>query len=107
MGDPSPKSRRALTVVAHLAYGVGIGPALGLLRQEWGRVAEDTAVGTAVGTAVSSGLGSELDHLAAFYRGSPAAVERTILEGVLPILDHAVYGAAWGGLCRALRSNPV
>jgi hypothetical protein len=49
MGDPSPKSRRALTAVAHQAYGVGLGPALGLLRRECGGVAEDTAMGTALG----------------------------------------------------------
>ncbi len=43
--DWSPEARRVLTGVAHLAYGVGTGTTLGLLRRERGGVAEEATVG--------------------------------------------------------------
>ena len=42
--DWSPMAQRALTRVAHVAYGVGSGTALGLLRREKDGVAEEAAV---------------------------------------------------------------
>ena len=49
LDDTSTETRRAPTVVAHPAYGAGIGAALGALRRERGGVAEETAVGATLG----------------------------------------------------------
>jgi hypothetical protein len=104
LDDPSPETRRVLTAVAHLAYGVGIGAALGLLRRERGGVAEETAVGTALGLLAWGANWSGLlpligAHLLPWKERTPKVL--------LPILDHAVYGAAWGFLYRAMRSDRV
>jgi hypothetical protein len=42
-------ARRALTVAAHFAYGMGTGTAFGFLRRERGGPSEETAVGAALG----------------------------------------------------------
>ena len=104
LGDPSPGARRVLSAVAHLAYGVGLGSALGLLRRERGGVAEETAVGTALGLLAWGANWTVLLPSAGVHR--PPWKERTP-KVLLPILDHAVYGAAWGFLYRALRSGLV
>ncbi len=104
LDDPSPEARRVLMAVAHLAYGVGIGSALGLLRREQGGVAEETAVGTALGLLAWGANWTILLPSTGVHQ--PPWKERTP-EVLLPILDHAVYGAAWGFLYRALRSDPV
>ena len=93
LSDPSPKYRRALTAVAHLAYGVGIGSALSLLRQEWCGVAEDTAVGTALGLLAWGANWTVLQPSTGVHQ--PPWKERSP-KVLLPILDQAVYGAAWG-----------
>ena len=104
LDDPSPEARRVLTAVAHLAYGVGIGAALGLLRRERGGVAEETAVGTALGLLAWGANWTVLLPSTGVHQ--PPWKERTP-KVLLPILDHAVYGAAWGFLYRALRSDLV
>ncbi|MCA1718287.1 MAG: hypothetical protein LC781_16190 [Actinobacteria bacterium] len=104
LDDPSPETRRVLTAVAHLAYGVGIGSALSLLRRERGGVAEETAVGTALGLLAWGANWSVLLPSTGVHR--PPWKERTP-KVLLPILDHAVYGAAWGFLYRASRSDLV
>jgi hypothetical protein len=104
LDDPSPEIRRVLTAVAHLAYGVGIGSALGLLRRERGGVVEETAVGTALGLLAWGANWSVLLPSTGVHR--PPWKERTP-KVLLPILDHAVYGAAWGFLYRAMRSDWV
>src|SRR3712207_3244539 len=48
----SPRALRLLTVAAHIAYGVGTGTALGLLRRERDGVAQEAAVGSAMGILV-------------------------------------------------------
>ncbi|MBD0358854.1 MAG: hypothetical protein ICV34_06355 [Rubrobacter sp.] len=45
----SPEARRVLTLAAHLAYGIGTGAAMGLLRRERGGVMEEASVGSALG----------------------------------------------------------
>ncbi len=91
-GD-SPAARPLLTVAAHLAYGVGSGTALGLLRRERGGAAEEAAVGAALGILVwSTGWASWLPLMGAH---SPPWEQRSP-KVLLPVLDHAVYGAAWG-----------
>lgn len=104
LDDPSPEARRILTAVAHVAYGVGIGSALGLLRRERGGVAEEAAVGTALGLLAWGANWTVLLPSTGVHR--PPWKERTP-KVILPILDHAVYGAAWGFLYRALRSDLV
>jgi hypothetical protein len=104
LGDPSPEARRLLTVVAHLAYGVGLGSALGLLRRERGGMAEETAVGAALGLLAWGANWTVLLPSTGVHR--PPWNEQTP-KVLLPVLDHAVYGAAWGFLNRALRSDPV
>ncbi len=89
----SPGTRRLLTAVAHLAYGVGAGTAMGLLRRERGGVAQEAAAGSAMGVLVwGAGWSSWLPltgvHSPPWEQQSPKVL--------LPVLDHAVYGAAWG-----------
>jgi len=104
LDDPSPEARRILTAIAHLAYGVGLGSALGILRRERGGVAEETAVGAALGLLAWGANWTVLLPSTGVHR--PPWKERTP-KVLLPVLDHAVYGAAWGLLYRALRSDLV
>ena len=99
VGDLSPGTHRLLSAVAHCAYGTGIGAVLGLLRQEGGGVAQEAAVGSALGIlAWGAGWSSWLPltgvHSPPWRQRSPKVL--------LPVLDHAVYGAAWGIGYRAL-----
>lgn len=93
VGDLSPEAHRALTAVAHCAYGVGAGTVLGLLRRRSGKPAEEAAVGSALGVLVwGAGWASWLPltgvHQAPWAQSTPKVL--------LPILDHAVFGATWG-----------
>ena len=95
----SPGTRRALAVVAHVAYGVGTGAAFGLLRRESGGKGEEAAVGSSLGIlAWGVGWASWLP-LAGVH--SPPWEQQTP-KVLLPVLDHAVYGAAWGMIFGAL-----
>jgi hypothetical protein len=93
VGDLSPGSRRALTAVAHLVYGVGIGTALGLLRREIGGATEEAAVGSALGLLAWGAGWSSWLPLTGVH--SPPWTQQTP-KVLLPVLDHAAYGAAWG-----------
>ena len=91
--DLSPSGRRLLTAFAHFAYGAGTGAAFGLLRREKGGPAEEAAVGSALGVlAWGAGWSSWLPltgvHQAPWTQKTPRVL--------LPVLDHAVFGAAWG-----------
>ena len=98
--DWSPGARRLLTVAAHLAYGTGIGTFLGLLRREQGGPAEEVAVGSALGLlAWGAGWATWLPLTGVH---SPPWAQRTP-KVLLPVLDHAAFGAVWGILYRALR----
>jgi hypothetical protein len=93
VGDLSPGGRRLLTVVAHFAYGMGAGTAFGFLRRERGGPTEEAAVGAALGLLVwGAGWASWLPltgvHRAPWNERTPKVL--------LPVLDHAVFGAAWG-----------
>ena len=92
--NPSSKGgRRLLEAVAHVAYGLGAGMALGLLRRERAGAAEETAVGSALGILVwGAGWSSWLPMTGVH---SPPWEQRSA-KVLLPVLDHAVYGAAWG-----------
>jgi hypothetical protein len=100
VGDLSPASRRLLTAFAHFAYGAGTGAAFGLLRRETGTPTDEAAVGSALGVlAWGAGWSSWLPltgvHKAPWTQKTPKVL--------LPVIDHAVFGAAWGLLYRALR----
>jgi hypothetical protein len=100
VGDLSPTGMRMLTAFAHFAYGAGTGAASGLLRRERGGLGEEAAVGSALGVLVwGAGWSSWLPltgvHEAPWIQKTPKVL--------LPVIDHAVFGAAWGLLYRALR----
>ena len=93
VGDLSPWGRRLLTVVAHFAYGAGTGMSFGLLRRERGGVGEEASVGSSLGVlAWGAGWASWLPltgvHKAPWTQKTPKVL--------LPVIDHAVFGAAWG-----------
>jgi hypothetical protein len=100
----SPEARRVLMGAAHLAYGVGTGTALSLLRRERGGAVEEASVGSALGVlAWGAGWASWLPlagvHLPPWKQQTPKVL--------LPILDHIVFGAVWGLLYRAMRPDRV
>jgi hypothetical protein len=89
----SPRALRLLTVAAHVAYGVGAGTALGLLRRERVGAPQEAAVGSAMGILVWGAGWSTWLPLSGVH--SPPWEQRSA-KVLLPVLDHAVYGAAWG-----------
>ena len=96
--DWSKGSRLALTVAAHLAYGVGIGASLGLIRRERGGAVEEAAVGSALGLLAwgvgwSTWLPLTGVHEPPWTQRSPRVL--------LPVVDHAFFGAVWGLIFRA------
>ena len=100
LGESSPGVRRLLTVTAHFAYGAGTGMAFGLLRRERGGPGEEASVGSALGVlAWGVGWASWLPltgvHRAPWTQKTPKVL--------LPVIDHAVFGAAWGLFYLALR----
>jgi hypothetical protein len=97
--DLSPTGRRALSLAAHFAYGTAMGAALGILRRERGGVLEEASVGSALGI-LSWGVGwSSWLPLAGVHRAPWTQRSPKVL---LPVADHAVFGAAWGIIRRAL-----
>lgn len=102
--DWSPGARRLLAAAAHVAYGVGIGAVLGLVRDERGGVTEETAVGSALGIlAWGAGWATWLP-LTGVHR--PPWKQRTP-RVLLPVIDHAAFGAVWGFVYWRLRSGRV
>jgi hypothetical protein len=100
--DWSPAARRALSVVAHVAYGVGTGAFLGLLRRERGGRGEEASVGAALGIlSWGAGWSTWLPltgvHEPPWRQRSPKVL--------LPVLDHAYFGAVWGLLYRYARGR--
>lgn len=96
----SPVAKRALAVSAHLAYGVGSGAAFALLRRDRGDAKTEAAVGSALGVlAWGVGWSSWLPLLGVH---SPPWAQQTP-KVLLPVLDHAVFGAVWGLLYRAVQ----
>jgi hypothetical protein len=89
----SPGARHLLTAAAHIAYGVGTGTAMGLLRRERSGAAQEAAVGSALGVLVWGAGWSSWLPLTGVH---DAPWEQRSAKVLLPVLDHAVYGAAWG-----------
>jgi hypothetical protein len=95
----SPATRRVLATVAHVAYGVSTGAAFGLLRRETGGKKVESAVGTSLGIlAWGAGWASWLPLTGVH---SPPWKQQTT-KVLLPVIDHAVFGAAWGLIFSAL-----
>lgn len=97
--DLSPGAHRALTAVAHFAYGIGTGTVLGLLRRQPGEPAEEAAVGSALGVLVWGAGWSSWLPLAGVHR---APWTQRTPKVLLPVIDHAAFGAAWGLIFWAL-----
>jgi len=100
VSELSPWGRRLLTVAAHFAYGAGTGTSFGLLRREEGGPGEEASVGSALGVlAWGVGWASWLPltgvHRAPWTQKTPKVL--------LPVIDHAVFGAAWGLFYWAIR----
>jgi len=96
----TPLTKRTLAVAAHLAYGVGSGIAFAFLRRERGDAKTEAAVGSALGVlAWGVGWSSWLPLLGVH---SPPWAQQTP-KVLLPVLDHAVFGAVWGLLYRAVQ----
>jgi len=100
LGDITPGARRALDFAAHIAYGMGSGTAFALLRREPGDAETEAAVGSALGV-LSWGVGWS-SWLPLLGVHSPPWTQQTP-KVLLPVLDHAVFGAVWGLLYRTLR----
>lgn len=110
VGNLSPKRRHALTLAAHFGYGIGAGALFGALRHE-----EETAIaesdqarrfrGDSDGPLTEAAVGAALGVLSwgAGWAGwlpvagvHPAPWTQKTPRALLPVLDHAAYGAAWG-----------
>jgi hypothetical protein len=95
----SRPTRLVLAATAHVAYGTSAGAAFGLLRRRTGGAGEEAAVGSSLGL-LSWGVGwASWLPLAGVH--SPPWEQRTP-KVLLPAIDHAVYGAVWGLIFRAL-----
>lgn len=88
-----PTAKRLLTMGAHVGYGIGAGTAFGALRVEKDDYATEAAVGASLGVLIwGIGWAGWLPllgvHQAPWSQSTPKVL--------LPILDHAVFGAVWG-----------
>lgn len=99
-----PVVRRLLVVAAHLSYGAGIGATLGVLRRKRGEAGEEAAVGTTLGILTWAANWTVVLPLSGVHQ--PPWKERTP-KVVLPVLDHAVFGAVWGLIYRSTRRDSV
>jgi hypothetical protein len=102
------RARQALMVAAHFAYGTGAGASFGALRTE-GREPQSEEVeelrGKREGPVTEAAVGATLGVLSwgAGWAGwlplagvHPAPWTQKTPRALLPVLDHAAYGAAWG-----------
>jgi hypothetical protein len=104
----SSGARRALMVAAHVGYGTGAGAVFGALRrEEWGGDTETSEEhrGEQGGAVSEAAVGAALGILSwgAGWAGwlpiagvHPAPWTQRTPRALLPVLDHAVFGAAWG-----------
>lgn len=102
VGELSPAARSLLTVFAHFGYGVGTGVAFGILRREKGGPGEESAVGSALGILAWGAGWSSWLPLTGVHK---APWNQKSSKVLLPIMDHAVFGASWGLLYWALRKG--
>lgn len=89
-----PAAKSALVAGAHFGYGVSAGTVFGVLRREaMDDLATEAAVGASLGVLIwGLGWAGWLPllgvHQAPWSQNTPKVL--------LPILDHAVFGAVWG-----------
>lgn len=95
----SPTTRWVLAAAAHVGYGVSTGAAFGLLRRRTVGRNVEAAVGSSLGIlAWGAGWASWLPLTGVH---SPPWEQQTT-KVLLPVIDHAVFGAAWGLIFSAL-----
>jgi hypothetical protein len=88
-----PVAKRALALAAHFAYGTGAGAAFGALRRKRKGVGTELAVGATLGVLLwGIGWAGWLPILGA----DRAPWNYHTPKVLLPVLDHAVFGVAWG-----------
>ena len=104
----SPRARNALTLAAHFGYGTAIGATFGALRRTDEEPESETAAelqGDRHDVVTEAAVGATLGVLSwgASWAGllpivgvHPAPWTQKTPRALLPVLDHAVYGAAWG-----------
>jgi hypothetical protein len=104
----SPRARKALTLAAHFLYGTSVGATFGALRRTDEEPESDTAAelqGNRDDAVTEAAVGATLGVLSwgAGWAGllpivgvHPAPWTQKTPRALLPVLDHAVYGAAWG-----------
>jgi hypothetical protein len=104
----SPVTRKALVVAAHFAYGTGVGAVFGALRREPEEPESDTAAelqGNRDDAQTEAAVGAALGVLSwgagwavwlPITGVHPAPWTQKTPRALLPVLDHAVFGAAWG-----------
>lgn len=100
-GEFEPGPRRALVLLAHYAYGVTSGAAFGaMVSRPAAGYGTEAATGAAMGVlAWGAGWAGWLWLLG--VHGAPW--EQRTPKVLLPVLDHAFYGAMWGLCYRAWR----
>lgn len=88
-----PVAKRAIAVAAHLTYGTAAGAAFGALRRKREGLGTELAVGATLGVLLwGIGWAGWLPILGA----DRAPWNYHSSKVLLPVLDHAVFGAAWG-----------
>jgi hypothetical protein len=110
----SSGARRALMVAAHFGYGTAAGAVFGALRREYEEPESETAAerrGERDDALTEAAVGAALGVLSwgAGWAGwlplvgvHPAPWTQRTPRALLPVLDHAGYGAAWGLIYRLL-----
>lgn len=94
-----PVAKRAVAVAAHLAYGTAAGALFGALRRGPDDAVTEVSVGAAMGVLLWGVGWAGWLPIVGVDRAPWSYHNPKVL---LPILDHAAYGAAWGMLFRAL-----
>ena len=104
----SPAVKRVITYVAHFLYGISVGATFGALRRtdeepesetaaELQGDREDAATEAAVGVALGVlSWGTGWAGWLPISGVHPAPWTQKTPRALLPIVDHAVYGATWG-----------
>jgi hypothetical protein len=104
----SPAAKRVITYVAHFLYGISIGVTFGALRRtdeepesetaaELQGDREDSPTEAAVGVALGVlSWGAGWAAWLPITGVHPAPWTQKTPRALLPIVDHAVYGATWG-----------
>lgn len=104
----SPRAQQTLMVAAHFGYGMGAGASFGVLRAEREESANEALEelrGEHEGPMSEAAVGAALGVLSwgAGWAGwlpivgvHPAPWTQKTPRALLPIIDHAAFGAAWG-----------